>query len=66
MTLVVNGAPRELRDRATVADLLEALGLNRNGVAVAVGGQVVPKTEHERRVLQPGEVVEVIRAVGGG
>lgn len=66
MILQVNGTARELRDEATVAELLESLGLRRDGVAVAVGGQVIPRTEHERRVLVAGEVVEVIRAVGGG
>lgn len=66
MTLRVNGEARELPDGATVAELLDALGLNRDGVAVAVDGHVVPRTEHPKHGLRDGQAVEVIRAVGGG
>lgn len=66
MILRVNGEERELRDGATVAELLDALGLNRDGVAVAVDGQVVPRTQHPDHTLTDGQAVEVIRAVGGG
>lgn len=66
MTVRVNGQVRELPEGATIADLLVALGLRADGVAVAVARQVVPRSRHAERMLQEGEEVEVIRAVGGG
>jgi sulfur carrier protein len=67
VTVRVNGAPRDLPDGATVADLLGALGLaGRTGVAVAVDRAVVPRSAHATTVLRDGAEVEVIRAVGGG
>ncbi len=66
MILKVNGEERDVRDGLSVAELLDELGLNRDGVAVAVQGHVVPRTEHAERALEPGQAVEVIRAVGGG
>jgi sulfur carrier protein len=63
--LVVNGRPREAAAGSTVADLLAALSLE-GGVAVAVDGQVVPRSAHATHVLADGARVEVLRAVGGG
>ncbi len=66
MRLLVNGEPRELPPGATVADLLDDLGLRRDGVAVAVNRRVVPRSEHAGRALAVNDHVEVIQAVGGG
>ena len=66
MKIRVNGAERTFDAALTVAALLGAIGLDRDGIAVAVDRQVVPKTEHERFVVRDGADVEVIRAVGGG
>jgi len=66
MDVKVNGAERQLADGATVADLLGELGLDRDGVAVAVDGRVVPRSQHHETELSDGAAIEVIRAVGGG
>ena len=66
MTITLNGKERTVAEGATVTDLLRELGQDRDGIAVAVGMQVVPRTEHPTHVLAPGDRVEVIRAVGGG
>lgn len=68
MELEVNGQSRSMREGATVADLMEELGLGRAaaGVAVAVDGSVVPRSDWHRRVLADGDVVDVIHAVQGG
>ncbi len=66
-TLVVNGEPRPYTPQ-TVAELLEALGLDpaRPGIAVAVNDAIVPREEWASRALRPGDRVEVVRAVAGG
>lgn len=67
MTVEVNGRPETLRDGATVADALAAVGVEESrGVAVAVGGEVVPRGEWPARRLAAGDSVEVVRAVQGG
>ena len=66
-TVTVNGARTEVDLGATVADVVQALdAAARRGVAVAVGGEVVPRGEWERRVLDDGERVEVVQAIQGG
>lgn len=64
--MLVNGEPRPLPEGATVADLIEVLGLRRDGVAVAVNRRVVPRSAHAGHTLAAEDRVEVIQAVGGG
>ena len=65
-TILVNGESREPAE--TVAELLVQLGLGSEaqGVAVAVDGEVVPRSQWDRRALADGSRVEVLGAVQGG
>jgi sulfur carrier protein len=62
----INGEQRELASDAGVLDALGALGLPRTGVAVAVDGEVVPKTRWAATALADGARVEILTAVQGG
>jgi sulfur carrier protein len=68
MNVVLNGDPQELRDGALLADAIAATGApaDRRGVAVAVDGEVVPRSEWESTELTDGARVEVLQAVQGG
>lgn len=66
MNVVLNGEPAELRDGATIAEVLEHLGAPDRGVAVAVDAEVVPKSQWPRTELAEGARVEVVQAVQGG
>ena len=65
-TIHVNGDKRSVEVGTTLIQLLDSLGLNRDGVAVALDRRVVPRSEHRSCEIPPGAMVEVIRAVGGG
>jgi sulfur carrier protein len=62
----VNGAERTLAGGTTIALLLDELGVPRDGVAVAVNGRVVPRSQHAVLALADGDRVEVVHAVAGG
>jgi sulfur carrier protein len=66
VTITVNGEQREMRDGATLDSLLEALGVRRDGTAVALNDDVVPRTRHAATVLRGGDRLEIIVAVAGG
>ena len=66
MEIMLNGAPKLVPVNMSVAELLQSCGLARSGVAVAVAGRVVPRTQHGQARLQAGQRVEVVQAVGGG
>lgn len=65
--VVVNGAGERLGDDATVADAVAASGAAEpwRGIAVAVDGEVVPRSEWDT-TLREGQRVEVLQAVQGG
>jgi sulfur carrier protein len=67
MTVYVNGEHRELGDAATGADVVQSLVERaERGVAVALDGDVVPRSEWESTTLRDGAHLEVLRAVQGG
>jgi sulfur carrier protein len=65
--IYVNDKPRPLPDVATVAALVQDLGLvGKKGVAVAVNGQVVSRNNWPGHVLAADDRVLVIQATQGG
>jgi sulfur carrier protein len=66
MRLMVNGTEHDLNAGLTVAALLETLALRRDGIAVALNDDVVPRGEHATRTLNDGDRLEIIVAVAGG
>jgi sulfur carrier protein len=68
VNLVVNGVSRVLPAGATVAEVLSVLhvGSDARGVAVAVDGEVVRRSDWDSAALREGARVEVLGAIGGG
>lgn len=68
MTIELNGAPVELTEAATVAEAVRHSGAEseRRGIAVAVDGEVVPRSAWEATELAEGQRVEVVGAIQGG
>lgn len=64
--LTVNGEEKRLEGVATVADLLNGLGLEPTGIAVAVNMEIVRRGAYGETRLKEGDEVEIVRAVGGG
>ena len=66
MQLTINGETRELPDGLNAGELIERLGLQNRRLAVEVNLEIVPRGELPRYVLQPGDRVEIVQAIGGG
>jgi thiazole synthase len=68
MRIELNGEVRELPEDATLDAAVRASGAGEGGrgVAVALDGEVVPRSEWERTVLREGQAVEVLAAIQGG
>jgi len=66
--VVLNGDDRALPEGSTVADAVRETGAapDGRGMAVALGGEVVPRGKWQVRELREGEQVEVLHAVQGG
>jgi sulfur carrier protein len=66
MTIRVNGAAREIAEGATLGELIAALGIRRDGVAVARNDDVVARSVIDATTLCAGDTIEIIAAVAGG
>jgi thiazole synthase len=68
MKVELNGELIALPDGAAVTEAVEASGADgdQRGVAVAIDGEVVPRSEWDRTTLREGQKVEVLAAIQGG
>jgi sulfur carrier protein len=68
MNVTVNGEPRRLPAGATVASVVELLDVSpgARGVAVALDGEVVTRSQWPQTALREGALVEVVAAIQGG
>jgi len=64
--LTVNGAPAELAAGSTVAGLVAQRSGGHDRVAVALNGDVVPRSSWPTTELSPGDVLEVLAPTAGG
>ncbi len=68
MLITVNGTEREVTPPVRLLEVLDlpAGAATPRGVAVAVDGAVVPRSQHATLELSPGSRVEIVTAVQGG
>lgn len=66
IAVTVNGAPVQVDDDSTVAELVDSLGSGSRGVAVAVNEEVVPRSMWGTARLVAGDRVELLHAAQGG
>ena len=63
MTIELNGQSIQVDPDATIATIVEP---DASGVAVAIDGEVVPKSKWGQTPLSEGQRVEVVGAIQGG
>ena len=61
----VNGEPEEFADES-VAQLLHRLHVNGRGIAVAMNGDVVPRSQWDHARVVNGASIEIVTAAAGG
>ena len=66
ITITVNGERRELEGPVRLTAFLETLDINPRHVAVAHNGTVLQRQKWPEVTLQDGDVLEIVRMVGGG
>ena len=66
ITIKFNDESIQIADTATIEQLLSEKKISAVNIAVAVNGQMVPKTEYAGTMLHDGDTVLVIKAFYGG
>ncbi|MBI3229452.1 MAG: sulfur carrier protein ThiS [Burkholderiales bacterium] len=62
----LNGQAHSLALGASLQDLMCELELENQALALAVNRQVIPRQRWAEYVLQAGDQIDIVRAIGGG
>ncbi|RRA49823.1 sulfur carrier protein ThiS [Acidipila sp. EB88] len=69
MEMIINGQARELAELgagSTVADLVHALAMQADRVALERNGEIVSRATWADTAIEAGDRIEVVHFVGGG
>ena len=66
INLFINGESRQFPASLSVAGLVETLDLQGKRVAVEKNGEIVPRSQYLETMLDDGDRLEIVVAVGGG
>jgi thiamine biosynthesis protein ThiS len=66
IALQVNGKKIELEGPMPLTGYLEILGVTPRSVAVEHNGMIIERDAYSATTLRDGDVVEIVRMVGGG
>ena len=66
IAIELNGEVRTISDSDSVQDLIDALSLTNQALAIAVNRAVIPRAKWREHRFASGDKVDVVRAIGGG
>ncbi len=66
ISIELNGEVRTVSDSDSVQDLIDALSLTNQALAIAINREVVPRAKWREHRFAGGDKVDVVRAIGGG
>lgn len=66
ITLMVNGQLRDVEGSTNLISFLESYEVNLQHVAVGYNGIVLEKQKYQDVLLKEGDILEIVRPVGGG
>ena len=61
----VNGRPIEIPISFCIDDLIAYMSVEGR-YAIEIGGEIVPRSEHGDRLIDEGDAIEIVSAIGGG
>lgn len=66
MKIFLNGEAREVQDSYSVQDLLLAMDIVGQRLAVEVNEEIISKSRHSDYFFNEADKVEIVHAIGGG
>lgn len=66
MRVFVNGQAKDVQEGLTVEGLVKVLGVRREGIAIELNREIVPKSRYSQTLLRPEDRLEIVTFVGGG
>ena len=62
----LNGKKIVLKSKTTLFSLLKKYKLDKNKVAIELNGEIIPKPNYNKKILNDKDMVEVVHFIGGG
>ena len=66
MAIIINGERKTIETPINITELLEILNISVKLVAVAINGEITPKTFFDTKLVLENDKVEIVNPVGGG
>ena len=67
MNINLNWKASEIKSGSSLMSLIDELGLTgRKAIAIALNGEVLTRERYKEIILNEGDSLEVVRAIGGG
>ena len=66
MQIQLNGKPFQAKQDMTISALLATMDVGTQRYAIEVNEMIIPRSQHDTHILQTGDQVEVVVAIGGG
>jgi sulfur carrier protein len=64
--ITLNGKPKTLPEKTTLAEFIKKLGYENQRIAVEINEEIIPKSQHNEYIIQINDRIEIISAIGGG
>ncbi|HOE64072.1 MAG TPA: sulfur carrier protein ThiS [Candidatus Sumerlaeota bacterium] len=65
-TITINGERRNWEGEKTLRELIQSLNLKTENLLIEQNFEIVPANQLDERMARAGDVIEIIRIVGGG
>jgi len=65
-TITINGERRNWEGEKTLRELIQWLNLKTENLLIEQNFEIVPANQLDERMARAGDVIEIIRIVGGG
>ena len=66
MNIILNGTKSEYPDKLSASELLHSLGLADKRLALEINEEIVSRSSFDNHIINPGDRVEIVHAIGGG
>jgi sulfur carrier protein len=66
MEITLNGSVRTIPEQTSASHLLHSLGLADKRLALEINREIVPRSTFDQHMIEPGDTIEIVRAIGGG
>lgn len=66
MHIAINGTQHEVDTGSNLQDLLNSLALAKGRIAVELNGEIVSRSTFPQLILNNGDSLEIVQAIGGG